>query len=419
MYWAVVVLATLVFFLAAAVVVYLIRDARHKGQAEILRHVQSETQEVRALCLELHQAKQDLEAAQMAEAAKRGEDVLFALPSKIRNNSVREERKAINSFSNPNYRPELNPFENGASESPVPSTSAEKRQPQQQQPEAVVVIADVHAKPNRPQQQQQPPEEVVVVAEVHAKQTRRKQQQHQPEIVVVGEVVPQQQLEAKEMPKFSSNLNGIRSKLEHLFEHRPLQQPQPVVADAQQQQQHQPEAVAVTKPQPVVAVVDKQQEHQHLAVAKPEKEIIYASLVFRPPQGPKRELVAASPCQTATIKRPSTKPRKAPPPPSFSKPELPFAGVAKGGTLPRPQKPPPPPPTNVASNQAASSVTLNQASRKAAPPPPRRRSSLRSLNSLRRSRSTLMKLDSKIDLPTKFLNDYDLWDEDEQFVTYV
>ena len=413
MYWAVVVLATLVIFLAAALIVYLIRDARHRGQADILRLVQNETQDVKALCLDLNHAKQELEAAQMAKAAQQSEELVLTFPSKIRNNSIREEKKVINSFTNPNYRPELNPFENGASALPSPSTK--KRQQQQQQPEVGVVVADVHAQPNRHKQQQQPPEGVDA-AEVHAEQMTQKQQQQQPEVVVVDEVVPQQQQpEPETMPKFSSAFNGIRSKLERLLEPQLQQQPQPEPVVAQQQKHS--EAVVQAKHQPAEAVVDEQQQHQREAVAKPEKEIIYASLVFKPPQGPKRELAAPAPSQTATIKRLSVRRRKAPPPPTFSKPELPFAGVARGGTLPRPQKPPPAPPTNW--NQAASSAALDQAPGKAPPFLPQRKSSLRSLNSLRRSQPIPLKLDSKRDLPTQFLNDYDLWDEDERFVTYV
>lgn len=210
------------------------------------------------------------------------------------------------------------------------------------------------------------------------------------------------------MPKFSLAFNCIRAKLERIFEPRPLKQ-----------QQHEAD---------VLAVVDEQQQHQLevvkvVAAPKPQGEIVYASLVFKPPQGPKREPVAAdSGQQTATIRRPSTKKNQAPPPPTLSKPTLPFAGEAKGGTLPRPQKPPPAPPTSVASTQAASSaassVALNQVATRRAPPPlPQRRSSLRSLNSLRRARSVPMEANFK--LPVKFLNDYDLWDEDECFVSYV
>ena len=412
MYWAVVALATLVFFLGAAVVVFLIRDARHRGRKEILKEVR--TNQDPALLLELNDVKRKVEAMEVAEAAgaaQRGKLVPIVLPMTNRHNVVSEKREEVNSFSNPNYRPELNPFESAYEKQQQQRKVVEKvhTAPEQQQTE---VVAEVHAEPK----QHQPPA-------VHANPKRKKQQQ--PEVVVVAAEVParpeqQQPLDVVEAkPRFPSALSDIRSKLERIFEPRLVQQQQP-----------EPEAVGVAaKPekqqQPEQVVADVPQQHQREVVAanglaKPEKEIIYASLVFRPPQGPKRELVAVAPGQTATIQRSSIRMRRAPPPPILSKPELPFAGVVKGGTLPRPQKLAP----AMASNQAASSVALDQAARnapieRAPPPPPQRKGSLRSLNSLRRKQAIPTRIESKKDFSSEFLTKYGLWDEDECYETYV
>lgn len=112
---------------------------------------------------------------------------------------------------------------------------------------------------------------------------------------------------------------------------------------------------------------------------------------------------------------------RAPPPPALQKPQLPYAGVARGGTFPRRQKLIPTAASDEASSQAASSVALNQAvpTRQAPPPPPQRKGSLKSLNSLRRARAVPEKIESKIDLSTQFLTEHDLWKDDERFVTYV
>ena len=283
MYWAVVALSTLVFLLGAAVVVFLIRDTRHRGREEILRHVQNETQEVRALCLELHHTKQELEAAKMAKEAKRGEEIPFAFPPKTPHNLVPEERKVINSFSNPNYRPELNPFEVRELVSKQQQQQLQEvvavpnQQQQQQRPEVAVAASKALAKPAQPK-----PEIVVVAAEVHAEP--EKQQQQRPLD------------EAEAMPKFSLAFSGIRTKLENLFEPRPVQQPQ-----------LQPEVVAVVatpKKQPEQVVVEAAPpQHQPEAVtgthaAQPQQgEVVYASLVFKTPQGGKQEPVAAAPIQ--------------------------------------------------------------------------------------------------------------------------
>ena len=115
MYWAVVVLGTLVFFLAAAVIFYVIKDARHRGREEIVNEVRS--QHNQALWLEFHHTQRQAEAmqaAQMAEAAKRSETV--ALPMMVRHNSVRED-----------YPSGLNPFIRGS------RTTSFMAAPQQQQ----------------------------------------------------------------------------------------------------------------------------------------------------------------------------------------------------------------------------------------------------------------------------------------------
>ena len=408
--------------------VFLIRDARHRGRKDILKEVR--TNQDPTLLLEFHDVKRKVEAMEAAEAAgaaQRGKPVPIVLPLTNRHNVVSEKREEMNSFSNPNYR---SPFVREAS---VSSTSAKidvvAHDQQQQQHKDVAndhvvpkqhqqpteVVVEVHAEPR---QQQQP-----VVAKTRA---NPQQQEQQPEVVVVAAKVPaplepqqqQQPLDVVEAkPRFSSALSDIRSKLEHIFESRSVQQkqqePEVVVVAARPDKQQQPRQV--------VATVQQQQQQQQEVVdasvlAKPEKEIIYASLVFKPPLGPKRELVAVAPGQTATIQRSSIKMRRAPPPPTLHKPALPFAGVAKGGTLPRPQKLVP----TMASHQATSSAALDQAAgatptKGDPPPPPQRQSSLRSLNSLRRARP--MRAESKRDITTQFING--LLEDEDHFVTYV
>ena len=454
-YWVLVALATLVFLLGAAVIAYIIRDTRHQGRKEILRHVQSETQEVRALCLELHQAKQELEAAKqkleaakMAKAAKADEELLLVSPSKILHNSVGEEQKVINSFSNPTYRPELNPFENQAAVS------------KQQQQQPLEVVAEVVAVPK--QQQQQPLKVVAAPMQQLQKQQPLKvvaapmQQQEQLLEVVVAPMQQQQQQKAEAAPGLFSAFDGVRSKLENIFEPRPVKQ-----------RQHQQKVVvtADVHPRPkklTRAVEDAQQQEQPEVinvVAAPQQqqksEVVYASLIFPQPKGPQPKNAMAAFGQKEAASHPSIKMRKAPPPPTLVKPKIPLAGIARAGTLPRSQKSPPreegasnqadlalskpkmsfagiarggtlprtqkPPPRE---EWAASNLVLNQAdaaaSRRAPPPPPQRRSSLsRSLNSLRRKRAIPTGFESKKDFPSEFLTKYGLWDEDECYVTYV
>ena len=131
LYWAVVILGTLVFFLAAAVIFYLIRDARHRGREEILQEVR--TQHNQALWLEFHHTKRQaeaMEAAQMAEAAKRSE--VLALPLMVGNNSVQEERKELESFG-AQYPPDLNPFLRGSRTTSFMAPAPQQQQQQQQQ----------------------------------------------------------------------------------------------------------------------------------------------------------------------------------------------------------------------------------------------------------------------------------------------
>ena len=476
MYWAVVALGTLVFFLAAVVIIYLIRDARHRGREEILTEVRHQGQQDRTLLLELYQSNLEknfaAQAAQQRDAAKLAEAVPIALPLDYRRRSTASERRqAMKSFSDQrNYPLGLNPFERRASASfaqppqqpeavvvaaqvhaapqqqqqqqPEAVVGAQPEQPQQhpevvvvtqpkqppQQPEAVVVAAQVHA---APQQQQQQPKAVVVAAEAYAAPqhpkaavvAQPKQLPQQPEAVVVAaqaHAAPQQQQQPKivaaaqpeqpqllneveVVPKFSLAFNGIRAKLEKLFEPRP-----------QQQQQHQPKVVAAKKQQqPEQVVADAQEAHPPEAVvAKPQT------------QQPPVQAVVDSGQPTATIKRPSAKMRRAPPPPTLPKPKMASdAGASRGTTLPRPQKQQQTMASNEgasALNQATSSANLNQAqATKRVPPPPQRRSSLRNLSSLRRSRSVPMKDLSKRDFSTQFLDEHDLWDDEERFVTYV
>ena len=410
MYWAVVALGTLVFFLAAVVIVYLIRDARHRGREEILTEVRHQGQQDRTLLLELYQSNLEknfaAQAAQQRDAAKLAEAVPIALPLDYRRRSTASERRqAMKSFSDQrNYPLGLNPFERRASASfaqppqqpeavVVAAQVHAAPQQQQQQPKAVVVAAEAYAAPQnpkaavvaQPKQLPQQPEAVVVAAQAHA----APQQQQQPKIVAAAQPEQPQLLnEVEVVPKFSLAFNGIRAKLEKLFEPRP-----------QQQQQHQPKVVAAKKQQqPEQVVADAQEAHPPEAVvAKPQT------------QQPPVQAVVDSGQPTATIKRPSAKMRRAPPPPTLPKPKMASdAGASRGTTLPRPQKQQQTMASNEgasALNQATSSANLNQAqATKRVPPPPQRRSSLRNLSSLRRSRSVPMKDLSKRDFSTQFLD---------------
>ena len=254
--------------------------------------------------------------------------------------------------------------------------------------------------------------------EIVADRKAASDEQPQPPEVVAQ---PQQQ-EAKSAPRFSSVFSGIRARLEHIFEPRNVvaqphqfeavaqpQQPEVVAETDKRQQPQQPEVVVETgnrqEQQPPQAAAGVQQQQQ-------KSEVVYASLVFPQPK-------VQEPNNATTIQAPSMKLKRAPPPPVLQKPKMPYAGISRVGTLPRPRKTPMP--AEGASSQAASSMALNQAvpTRQAPPPPPQRRSSLRNLSRLRRTRSMPMRDFSKRDLPVQFLNDYDLWDEDECFVSYV
>ena len=418
----------------------------------------------------------------MAEAAKRAE--MVPLPLMVRHNSVREE-----------YPPGLNPFVRGSrtasfmappqqqqqqlqsevkvhAASPKPPPLPPSQQPQppkvvaqpevaaqpkvvaqpevavqpQPQPPKVVAQPEVAAQPKVVAQPQPQPPKIAVQSEVAAQpqpqqskvvahpEVAAQPQPQQPEVVVQ----PQRQA-VKSGPKFSSAFNGIRARLEHIFEPRSMQQqkvvvpkqpqqPEVVAEVNNQQQSQQPEVVAETDNQQqsqqpeVVAETDNRQQPQPLQVKQqqPKSEVVYASLVFPQPKAIQpNEAVAASGQPTTTIQAPSMKRMRAPPPPPvLQKPKMPYAGISRVGTLPRIQKPPPP--AEGTSSQAASNVALDKATPRAPPPPPQRRSSLRSLNSLRRARSVPMTVNfSRRDLPVQFLNDYDLWDEDECFVSYV
>jgi hypothetical protein len=383
----VVLLATLVFLLAAAVMVYLVRDARHRGREEILRQVEQQTREGREFWLEFYAGKREveaMEAAEMAEAAKCGKPVPISLPLTIRHHLPPLEKKELKTFNHEAaaafYPRELNPFENGSSDSLASSSSAYQ---QQQQPLAVVakvhatrqqqaVMAEAHAAPK--------PQQAVVAKVPAALELRQQHQQQEQQQAVVAEVhaapKPHQQVvatngmasEAEVMPRYSLAADGIRARLEQIFEPRITQSPPKTTAPEQQQKQ---------------------------------PEIIYASLVFD----------HVAPRQTATIKRPSTKTRRAPPPPPLPKPEAGgHSACYTTATLPRRCQA-----SVVAGSAQAATNNARGAgeTHKQAPTLPRRTSSLR------RSRSMPMKAGSRRDLPTQFLDANNLWDEEENFVSYV
>ena len=479
MYWAVVILGTLVFLLAAAVIFYKIRDARHQGREEILGEVRERANEDRALVVEMYRIRQEMneqkalaDQAAQREAAQLAKAVPIALPLDDQcYSSAPEPRQAMTSFSNnTKHRPGLNPFEpqasvpepqqqqrrtvvaevHAASYKPLPPPLPPQPQPQQpkvvaqlqpQQPKIVAATAEQPqptkvVAPPQPQQpevaaerkpstaEQQPQLEVVTASAEQSQQPKvvaaTAEQLQQPKIVAATAEQPQQQV-VKSPPRFSSAFNGIRARLEHIFEPRPTQQqkvvaskqlkavtqPQPplpeVVAEADKQQQPQPPQIAASVQQPPQGAAGVPQQQQ-------KSEVVYASLVFEQPGN------AAAASEGAT-KQPNAKKQPAPPPPTLPKPKMPYAGISKGGTLPRLRKVSPP--VEGASSQAASSVALNQAvpTRQAPPPPPQRRSSLRNLSSLRRSKS--MPMEANLKLPVKFLNDHDCWDNEAMFVSYV
>ena len=477
MYWAIVVLSTLVFFLAAAVVVYVIRDARHQGREEILGEVRNRCEEDRALVLQLYQVRQEMDqqkaeaalAFAQREAAQLAQAVPIAPPLDYRRST--EQRKQLKSFSfDAKDLPGPNPFLTGTSSESSASSADLPTSSRQQQP--LEVVADVHASPKQqqpqqkevvaqaappqrpkvvaaPKQQQQPQlEEVVTQAEppqqpkvvVAPKQQQQPQLEEvvtqaeppqRPKVVAAPKQQRQQVEEAEDMPKFSLAFHGIRAKLEKIFEPRPVhtkpkkqQQLDRAVATDEQQQQGQQEVVAVVAEEPmqplrevVVAEKPKQQQPKQAAVVEPEQPFQQQQHAdkYGTPQGPKLELVAAAPSQTATIRRPSIKTRRAPPPPTLPKPKMPVSS----STLPRPRKEQPDQPEVNTAGAAQAASNANQAAQeslyeKKKPPLPIRQSSLR------RTRSVPLRVGSKQDLPTSYLVAYNLFDDEmEQFETYV
>ena len=138
MYWAVVVLATLVIFLAAGMVVYLIRDARHQGREEIIHQVRVQGREDRAFFVELYQVNRErdqqraeaAQAFQQREAAYHAEQVPISLPLDYqRCNTLSERKNELKSFSN-----EPATFDNQPGPNPFLRASVAAEQPKQQAP---------------------------------------------------------------------------------------------------------------------------------------------------------------------------------------------------------------------------------------------------------------------------------------------
>jgi hypothetical protein len=119
-------------------------------------------------------------------------------------------------------------------------------------------------------------------------------------------------------------------------------------------------------------------------------------------QPPPAIVVVQAEVHTATVRRTPSQRKRTPPPPTLPKPKL---EISKAGLKPEPD-------ANVA--------TLPRRP----PSPPKRSSSLRSLHgslqgSLRRSKNIDLQTDSKPTLPSKFMEQNDLYPDDQQFISFV
>jgi len=127
------------------------------------------------------------------------------------------------------------------------------------------------------------------------------------------------------------------------------------------------------------------------------------------PDPPTQQVVQAEVHTADVHQKPSQKKRRAPPPPTLPKPKPEAVAAARG--------------SSATSNPLVPLAGRATSSRRP-PSPPRRSSSLRSLNSfrsnsLRRSARVPLKAESKLDLPTDFMEQNDLYTEEDQFVSYV
>jgi hypothetical protein len=137
------VLGTLVLLLFAAIIVFMVRDARHQERGIMLGQMLYQAQQDRNIWLEIFNTRryaeaywEPREAAEAAEAAQRGEEVPVVVPLSVRHCMVPENQRHLKSFGPPisipeeptrsatqvsegNYPEELNPFRDGIS-----STSA-------------------------------------------------------------------------------------------------------------------------------------------------------------------------------------------------------------------------------------------------------------------------------------------------------
>jgi hypothetical protein len=126
------VLAIIIVMLFAAIVVFLVRDARHRGRHEMMDRVLYQVQQDRILWLDFFSARREAErfwqpqeAEEAANAARRG--VSAPLPLSARHHLVPDEQKHLQTFGPPSpsqvatlhssgneYPADLNPFEDAA-----------------------------------------------------------------------------------------------------------------------------------------------------------------------------------------------------------------------------------------------------------------------------------------------------------------
>jgi len=218
--------------LFAAVVLFMVRDARHRGRQELLGQVLYQTQQDRVFWLRAFWGRraaeeyyEPIEAAQAAEAARRGEVVPVLVPLSQRHAIVGEDRRHLKSFG-------------------PPTTSQNQPEAGGGQPEAVGGQPEAVIDVSVPLQTANYPEELNPFAENEAVPSSH-------EVLAI-----ENENFIGPCPEgYSAASNGIRQKLEDIFEPRPS--PRPSEADSPEVNENSSAAVIVVHAEVHTATIKK------------------------------------------------------------------------------------------------------------------------------------------------------------------